>query len=99
MKWTVAYTPRANRSLFEVLDWMTASDIDSRRFEAELALKEKLLESTPYIGAPVTDARTPGVRWLVFSTKHLLYYQVNEAAGVVELLLFWHSSRGTRPIL
>lgn len=93
MKWTIKYTSSADNSLFEVLEWMRANDIDSRRFEDELARKEALLELTPHIGAPVLDARTPGVRWLVFSTRHLLYYRVNEKAGIVELLLFWHSSR------
>jgi hypothetical protein len=99
MKWAIQYTSRANASLFEALEWMKARDIDSRPFEDELARKEKLLEVTPHIGAPVLEARTPDVRWLVFSTRHLLYYRVNERAGAVELLLFWHSSRGTRPTL
>jgi hypothetical protein len=99
MKWAIEYTPSADKSLFEVLEWMTANDVDSRRFEEELSRKETLLEVTPHIGAPVIEARTPGVRWLVFSTRHLLYYRVNEKTGTVELLLFWHSSRGTRPKL
>lgn len=99
MKRAIKYTPRADQSLFEALDWMMANGVDSRPFEEELSRKEMLLEVTPHLGAPVVEARTPGVRWLVFSTRHLLDYRVNERAGAVELLLFWHSSRGARPRL
>jgi plasmid stabilization system protein ParE len=51
------------------------------------------LKKFPYIGSPV-DGR-PGVRLLVH-TPILIFYQVSEAHGLVEVLHFWHGSRGTR---
>ena len=50
-----------------------------------------LLRTFPYIGSPV--AGRPGIRQLVH-TPILIYYRVQESPNVVEVLHFWHASRG-----
>ena len=50
-----------------------------------------LLKNFPYIGSPVVSR--PGVRQIVH-TPILIYYRVNESPNFVEILHFWHSSRG-----
>jgi plasmid stabilization system protein ParE len=53
----------------------------------------EILRNFPYIGSPVAGRRD--VRQLVH-TPILIYYRVNEAANLVEILHFWH---GSRPVL
>jgi plasmid stabilization system protein ParE len=92
------YLKRAQRQLREVSDWQEKNGtLDD--FEEELRRKVKLLKSTPYVGVTVPKTRLPGVRVVYLSTKHIIYYQVKEAAGVVEVLRIWHTSRGHRPKL
>jgi plasmid stabilization system protein ParE len=49
-----------------------------------------LLAKFPYIGSPIEGL--PGIRQLVH-TPILIYYRVDEARQLVEILHFWHRSR------
>lgn len=92
------YLKRAQRQLDAVLEYLHENG-GLPSFRAALRQKTHALKATPYIGAPVPDTRTPGVRVAYLETKHVLYYRVNEKAGFVEVLRVWHTSRGTRPKL
>ena len=52
-----------------------------------------LLKEFPYIGSPVQHS--DGMRQLVH-TPILIFYQVNEARHLAEVLHFWHGSRRDR---
>lgn len=92
------YLKRAQRQLDEVLEYLHENG-GLARFRAALRRKTEALKATPYIGAPVPDTRTPGVRVVYMETKHILYYRVKEAIDFVEVLRVWHTSRRNRPKL
>ena len=92
------YLKRAQRQLDVVLEYLHENG-GLASFRAVLRRKTDALKVTPYIGAPLPDTRTPGVRVAYLETKHVLYYRVNEKAGFVEVLRVWHTSRGRKPKL
>ncbi len=92
------YLKRAQRQLDEVLEYLHQNG-GLASFRAVLRRKTEALKATPYIGAPVHDARTPGVRVAYLETKHVLYYRVKEKEDCVEVLRVWHTSRGRKPKL
>jgi plasmid stabilization system protein ParE len=63
----------------------------AERFGDAILNHVDLLKSFPYIGSSV-DGRD-GVRILVH-TPILIYYRVDETHTLVEVLHFWHGSRG-----
>lgn len=64
----------------------------TERFGAALLNHVNLLRSFPFIGHPI--AGRPRVRGLVH-TPIVIYYNVDEDRGVVEIIHFWHGSRRT----
>jgi plasmid stabilization system protein ParE len=66
----------------------------AKRFGDAILNHIDLPKRFPYIGSPL-DGRD-GVRLLVH-TPILIYYRVNEASDLVEVLHFWHGSRSRRP--
>jgi len=65
-------------------------------FDEDLAEAFSLLNTEPKIGAPALNVRTQGVRRLHLARIHYyLYYRVR--SGQVEVLAFWHTSRGRGP--
>lgn len=57
-----------------------------------------LLALQPGVGVRVPDTKVGGVRrLLVARVRYYLYYRVT--LGTVEVLAFWHSSRGSSPRL
>ena len=65
----------------------------AERFGKAVLNHIELLKKFPYIGSPV-DGRD-GVRMLVH-TPILIFYRVGETHNLVEVLHFWHGSRGYR---
>ena len=63
----------------------------TERFGNALLNHVDLLKSFPYIGSPVADR--PGIRQIVH-TPMLIYYSVDATRALVEVLHFWHGSRG-----
>ena len=57
-----------------------------------------LLAEQPGIGAKYEGARTPGVRRLFLSrVGYFIYYKAEN--GSLQVLAFWHASRGRQPVL
>jgi plasmid stabilization system protein ParE len=57
-----------------------------------------LLSTQPGIGVPARRAKTKGIRRLTLSRiRYYLYYRVSK--GTLEVLAFWHTSRGREPRL
>lgn len=58
----------------------------------------RLIALQPGVGARAKNARLPGVRRVHLSRVHYhLYYRVRSDPAAVEILAFWHTSRGTSP--
>jgi hypothetical protein len=65
---------------------------------SELERASSLIALQPGIGTRARNTTLPGVRRLhlaAFAT--ILYYVVIEAPSRLEILAFWHASRGTHP--
>lgn len=68
--------------------------LDAIREELERAFG--LLAVEPRVGAVARNAKLRGVRRIHLSRVHYhIYYRV--LSGVVEVLAFWHTSRGAGP--
>lgn len=65
---------------------------------AELERARVQLERLPHSGVVVEDAGWPGVRRLaLWRARYSLFYEVDEANGVVTVLRVWHTSRRGQP--
>lgn len=65
---------------------------------SEVARILELLSSQPGIGVPARRRRIKGLRRVDLSRIHYyILYRVSE--GVLEVLAFWHTSRGRQPPL
>ncbi len=59
-----------------------------------------LIAAQPGVGSTARDADLAGVRRLHLArVRYDLYYRVNEDLERIEVLAFWHASRGRRPVL
>ena len=62
----------------------------------ELARATALIALQPGLGAPATNVRLSGVRRLLLSRiGYWIYYRANRTD--IDVLAFWHVSRGSRP--
>jgi plasmid stabilization system protein ParE len=90
---------RAERQIREASDWW----LENRRaapelFKAELQRGFELITAQPHLGSPSLSKRTQEVRRVHLGRIHYhLYYRVKNEQQVVEVLAFWHASRGTGP--
>jgi len=65
---------------------------------SELERASSLIALQPGIGTRARNTTLPGVRRLHLAhIRYDLYYRVIEAPKRLEILAFWHSSRGSRP--
>ena len=95
----VRVTKRAQAQIDRAARWWDEHrDLAPEAFDEDLAEAFSLLSVEPGIGAPVTNARTLGVRRLHLARIHyFLYYRVHR--GEFQVLRMWHTSRGTDPKL
>ena len=64
----------------------------------ELARASSLIALQPQIGTRATNIALHGVRRLHLARIHYdLYYRLVEAPPRLQILAFWHASRGSRP--
>ena len=96
MDFQIRITEIALTEFAEILAYSWANFPNTaERFGTAILNHVDLLKRFPYIGAPLDER--PGIRQLVH-TPILIYYRVNEAPNVVEVLHFWQGSRA-RPRL
>ncbi len=68
-------------------------------FFAELKAATNRLSEAPRAGVLYKVPRVEGVRRLLLPrTGYYLYYTVNDAASVVEMVAVWHTARGGGPL-
>jgi len=64
----------------------------------DVARALSLLSTQPGLGVPAPRAKTRGIRRLTLSRiRYYLYYRVSKET--LEVLAFWHASRGREPRL
>ena len=95
----IRVTRRAAAQIQEAAAWWSAN-----RLKAPEALKEELrrafdlISQQPAIGARATNVKLEGVRRIYLSrVRYFLYYRVRSTR--IEVLAFWHASRGSGPAL
>ena len=72
----------------------------SNAIAEELDRASVLISLQPQIGARATNLSLPGVRRLHLARiRYYLYYRVTNEPDRVEVLAFWHASRGIGPTL
>jgi plasmid stabilization system protein ParE len=88
---------RAAADIDEATDWWELNRAAAPGAIAdEIERAFALIRSQPRIGALARNARLPGVRRVHLSRVHYhLYYRVMPEA--IEVLAFWHTSRGSVP--
>jgi plasmid stabilization system protein ParE len=95
----VRVTKRAQAQIDRAALWWDENrTLAPEAFDEDLAEAFSLLSTEPGIGAPALNVRTQGVRRLHLARIHYhVYYRVR--AGQVEVIAFWHTSRGRDPTL
>lgn len=69
-------------------------------FREEVIRALALVCAEPHIGARAENVKLADVRRIHLSRiRYHLYYRVKTPPGVVEILAFWHASRGAGPEL
>lgn len=95
----VVVTSRAAAEIDEAADWWRRNrPAAPGAVREDLARALTLLAAQPRVGATARNTRLKGVRRVHLSrVRHHVYYRVT--ADAVEVLAFWHSSRGRGPAL
>jgi plasmid stabilization system protein ParE len=92
---------RAAVEIADAVKWWRANRADAPDLlTSEIARAFKLIRSQPSIGAVARNAALPGVRRVYLGrVRYHIYYRLISPPEAVEVLAFWHSSRGTGPSL
>ena len=99
MRLALRVAPRAEREIREAATWWRANrPAAPDLFRQELSRAFELVTSEPAAGPRARDTALSGVRRLHLSRiRYHIYYRVK--ADELEVLAFWHSSRGASPEL
>lgn len=93
MVYKILFTEDALAELESLLDYIRAENpAAADQFGAALLNHVELLKDFPGIGAPISH--WSGVRKLIHSPIRI-YYRLHEKTGLIEVLHFWHASRGS----
>ena len=80
--------------------WSENRDSGSELIADELERALGLIALHPAIGAHASNVALAGVRRIHLSRiRYHLYYRVSPAGDRIEVLAFWHTSRGSEPSL
>ena len=95
----IKVTRRAAREIAKACEWWDANrPAAPGAVRQEIARVFRLIAHQPGVGARARNARLAGVRRVHLSRVHYhLYYRVRSDPPAVEILAFWHTSRGTSP--
>jgi plasmid stabilization system protein ParE len=97
----VKLSAKAAQQILEATAWWRANRPAAPGVvRQELFKVIELIRAQPGMGATATNVRLHGVRRVYLSRiRYHVYYQVRSSPAQVELLAFWHASRGTEPDL
>jgi plasmid stabilization system protein ParE len=98
-RYSVEVTDLADGQLRQAALWWRA-----QRPKSPGALREEfsravdLLAVQPHLGAQARSDQVPGVRRIYLRrVRYYVYYRILEDRRVVQILAFWHASRGSEP--
>ena len=97
----IVVTASAAAAIREAADWWSENrDSGSAPVADELERAFELIATHPAIGASARNVGLPGVRRVHLSRiRYHLYYHASPAGDRIEVLAFWHTSRGSDPRL
>ena len=95
----IRVTRRAATQIEEAADWWAANRPSAPDAIAEdLEQAYSVIAAHPGVGSVARSARLRGVRRVLLNRiNYYLYYR--EARDVIEVLAFWHASRGAGPAI
>ena len=78
--------------------WRTNRHKAPNAIREELERASALVAAQPDIGSRARNVKLAGVRRILLARiRYHLYYRVSEAPRQIEILGFWHASRGSHP--
>lgn len=97
----ITIVPRAARAIADAQVWWLANRLAApEALDQELQRGLALVAQQPNIGTRAENTRIAGVRRVYLSRiRYYLYYRLKPASESVEVLAFWHASRGSLPEL
>ena len=95
----ITIVPRAARAIAKAQAWWLVNrPAASEVLDQELRRGLALIAQQPNIGTRAENTRIAGVRRVYLSRiRYYLYYRLKPASESVEVLAFWHTSRGSLP--
>jgi plasmid stabilization system protein ParE len=88
----------AGQLLEAALWWRTNRPKSPGAIREEFARAIQVLAEQPQLGAQARSQRITGARRLYLRRiRYYVYYRILEDTRVVQVLAFWHASRGTEP--
>ena len=89
----------AARAIIEAADWWASNRPKApSAFVEDLERALQLIASQPAIGARAQNAKLEGVRRVHLTrVRYYLYYRIAKSPPAIEVLAFWHTSRGSAP--
>jgi plasmid stabilization system protein ParE len=98
----VKFTPQAERQLDEAARWWRENRSKAPDALADdLAAALELIATQPAVGAIARNTRLSKLRRVyLYRIGYYLYYRVTTGdAAILQIVAFWHSSRGVGPHL
>ncbi len=91
----------AAKAIAEAADWWQVNRTKApEAFMEDLDSALHLIALQPNIGAKAKNMKLVDVRRIHLSRVHYyLYYRIKHTSSSMEILAFWHSSRGSEPNL
>ena len=99
MRLRVKPTPLAAQQIRNESRWWRRNRTKAPRlFQIELRRAFDLIAEYPEAGAGADDAKLAGVRRILLAgTQHYVYYRLDAAAKLIEVLAVWNTRRGDMP--
>ncbi len=101
MQHTIRVSESAERQIFGAAQWWRENRTAAPEAVAEeLTRAFALLSSNPSVGSPCSHPDFPNLRRIYLRRiRYHLYYEFDPTAPAIDILAFWHSSRGADPPL
>ena len=100
MSYRVLVTPPAEVQVLEAgIWWLENRPKAPELLEEELSRAFDFLSRAPHSGVQLRGRRRGLRRIVLHRTRYYVYYRVDEAARLVEVVSIWHTSKGKGPPL
>lgn len=98
-RYSVEITHLADQQLRQSASWWRANRPKAPgAIREEFARAVQVLAEQPHIGAQARSDRVPEARRLFLRRiRYHVYYRILEDTRTVQILAFWHASRGSEP--